>query len=254
MGGGRYDCAGNETERQPMKPNVLIAGLLAGAALMGQTLAARADAANLVVVELFTSQGCSSCPPADALLNKLAQRSDVLPLALHVDYWDYIGWADSFARPEHTTRQKAYAHVAGSRTIYTPQMVIGGDDQIVGARPMDVADAVMKHLHEGPGVAITLEPLDGGMRVVATPTQARLGSMLVQLVRFVPIQTVSIERGENAGKTVTYSNVVTNWEVVGEWGGGAPLDLEIPVPGDDAAAVVLQKVGNGRIVAASRLR
>ena len=92
-----------------------------------------------VVVELFTSQGCSSCPPADALLHELSKRDDVIPLALHVDYWDYIGWKDSFAQPAFTARQRGYAQASGRRAIYTPQMIIGGQFDVVGNRPMDVA-------------------------------------------------------------------------------------------------------------------
>ena len=93
-----------------------------------------------VVVELFTSQGCAACPPADALLGELARHEDVIALALHVDYWDYIGWEDVFARPEFTQRQHAYGHAAGSTVVYTPQMIVGGQERVVGVRPMAVAD------------------------------------------------------------------------------------------------------------------
>ena len=91
---------------------------------------------NPVVVELFTSQGCSSCPPADALMHDLAAREDVIPLALHVDYWDYIGWKDPFGNPAHADRQRAYAAAGNRRTIYTPEMVVGGVTDIVGTQPM----------------------------------------------------------------------------------------------------------------------
>ncbi len=100
---------------------------------------------NPVVVELFTSQGCSSCPPADAILGDLAGRDDVIALALHVDYWDYIGWKDTFADPSYTKRQRAYARVAGARNIYTPQMVVGGMDHLVGVRPMELSDLIERH-------------------------------------------------------------------------------------------------------------
>lgn len=233
-----------------MKLHGLIAIVLASVVLLGTSSDGQAESNNRVVVELFTSQGCSSCPPADALLHRLAQRRDVLPLALHVDYWDYIGWADNFARPEHTLRQKAYAHVAGSRTIYTPQMVIGGMEQIVGARPMEVADAVMEHRNQGPGVDLVAERHGDAVRVRAQPPGTSVGTLIVQLVRYSPEQVVQIKRGENAGKTLSYINIVTSWEIVEEWSGAASLDLEIPVQGDDAAAVILQQVGNGRIVAA----
>lgn len=235
-----------------MKLNTIIAGLFAAVLTCGLAQADEAEGAGPVVVELFTSQGCSSCPPADALLNRLANRSDVLPLALHVDYWDYIGWKDAFARPEHTSRQKAYAHVAGARTIYTPQMVIGGVEQIVGARPMEVADAVMKHLRDG--YIVQLSAVEEGDEVrVTAPALERDDSFAVHHVRFMPEATVAIKRGENAGKTLVYSNVVTGWDVLGEWSGNAPLDMLVPANNDGGAAVILQHQGIGPIVGAVKL-
>ncbi|PRY26736.1 hypothetical protein CLV78_101837 [Aliiruegeria haliotis] len=236
-----------------MKRNTLLAGLFAGAALLGAVATAVAEPRNLVVVELFTSQGCSSCPPADELLTRMAARDDVLPLALHVDYWDYIGWADSFARPEHTKRQKAYAHVAGSRTIYTPQMIVSGDEQIVGTRPMELADAIMKHAASGPIARVSAERDGDRLQVVVPAVTLPGGTAVLQLVRFMPEKTVRIDRGENQGKTISYSNIVTAWDVVGEWSGEADLVAEVPVPGPEAAAVILQAAGHGRILGAARV-
>ncbi|RYH09829.1 thioredoxin family protein [Tropicimonas sp. IMCC6043] len=238
-----------------MRAKTLIAGLVAAMGLLWQTPAAQADPgakAGPVVVELFTSQGCSSCPPADALLQELAERSDVLPLALHVDYWDYIGWKDSFARPEHTARQKRYAHSAGSRTIYTPQMVVGGVDQIVGTRPMAVTDAVMRHLQMGPVVDLSARRSGDSIRVTA-PKPDVPGNYRVQLVRFLPEKTVRIERGENAGQTMEYINIVTDWRVLGDWSGLEPLDMSFPVPGPEKSAVIVQQAKQGAIVGALRL-
>ena len=118
------------------------------ALILSMTVSTARAAEPVVVVELYTSQGCSSCPPADKLLAELASRKDVLPLALHVDYWDYIGWADVFADPAYTKRQRAYARVAGSRSIYTPQMIVGGKDHVIGFKPMAVA-GVMGGEHSG---------------------------------------------------------------------------------------------------------
>ncbi|SNT10561.1 DUF1223 domain-containing protein [Tropicimonas sediminicola] len=236
-----------------MKLFALAAGLAAGLPIVCLSATAQADE-NRVVIELFTSQGCSSCPPADELLERLAERDDVLPLALHVDYWDYIGWADSFARPEHTRRQKAYARIAGSRSIYTPQMIIGGVEQIVGTRPMEVADAVMRHVQQGPAIDLDVERDGDTLRIMSdTPATAR-GPLLVQLVRYMPHQVVEIGRGENAGRTLTYTNIVTEWSILAEWTGAEPLDLSAEVPGPDAVAVIVQKAGNGRILAAADLR
>ncbi|MFD0981367.1 DUF1223 domain-containing protein [Tropicimonas aquimaris] len=236
-----------------MKLFALAAGLAAGLPIVCLSGPARADE-NRVVIELFTSQGCSSCPPADELLERLAERDDVLPLALHVDYWDYIGWADSFARPEHTRRQKAYAKIAGSRSIYTPQMIIGGVEQIVGTRPMEVADAVMRHVQQEPAIDLDVERDGDTVRIMSdTPVTAK-GPLLVQLVRYMPHQVVEIGRGENAGRTLTYTNIVTEWSILAEWTGSEPLDLSAEVPGPDAVAVIVQKAGNGRILAAADLR
>ncbi|MGB0903236.1 DUF1223 domain-containing protein, partial [Halocynthiibacter sp.] len=121
-----------------------------------------------VVIELFTSQGCSSCPPADALMHKLAARSDVIALSMHVDYWDYIGWKDEFGRAENTARQKAYAHAAGRRSVYTPQMIIGGVDSVVGTHPMDVADLVAKHAARQKDVVLKVARAGGKITILAT--------------------------------------------------------------------------------------
>ena len=105
-------------------------------------IGAAAAADRPVVVELYTSQGCSSCPPADAILAELADREDVIALAFHVDYWDYIGWKDIFADPANTLRQRNYARVAGARSVYTPQMIVDGQDHVVGTKPMKLAEHI----------------------------------------------------------------------------------------------------------------
>ena len=121
----------------------IIAVALAACLSVASAGAARAE--SPVMVELFTSQGCSSCPPADALLAELADRDDVIAMALHVDYWDYIGWKDKFADPAFTKRQKLYAYAAGTRTIYTPQMIVNGREHVVGSKPMKLADLIERH-------------------------------------------------------------------------------------------------------------
>ena len=210
-----------------------------------------------VVIELYTSQGCSSCPPADGLLAKLANRPDIIALALHVDYWDYIGWADKFADPAFTKRQKDYAKAAGHRTVYTPQMIIGGRDQLVGAKPMELADLIAAHAKLEPAARMTVQ-LDGSKLVVLAERNgsARLpNKMVLQLVRFDPMRSVDIKRGENAGKTINYANIVTSWTPVKKWDGSAPLRATIDVGGNASPlAVILQAAGNGPIVAAAQLR
>jgi hypothetical protein len=222
---------------------VLGIGLAGGAMADGQP----------VVVELFTSQGCSSCPPADALLAELAKRDDVLPLALHVDYWDYIGWVDSFADPAHTARQKAYAHAAGARTIYTPQMVVGGVEQLIGTRAMELGELIEAHGARPSPVELSVARRSARVTIHAEAKGALPAGvvMVVQLVRFKPEEAVAIARGENAGRTITYTNIVTDWREIGRWTGAAPLDLAADAPGPDRAAVILQEEGPGAILAAA---
>ena len=214
---------------------------------------AQATSRSAVVVELFTSQGCASCPPADDFFADLAADPDVIPLALHVDYWDYIGWPDKFADPKFTDRQKAYASVAGSRMIYTPQLIIGGLDQVEGNQPAQVEALIRRHLDAAQGVTLTLER-DGDTIVIrAVAPGAFAEPVRVQLVRFRPAETVTIERGENAGRTITYRNIVTSWQALGDWTGEAPLALETSAPGADPAVVILQKSGPSAILAAARI-
>ncbi len=207
-----------------------------------------------VVVELYTSQGCSSCPPADKILHKLATRSDVIALSLHVDYWDYIGWKDTFAHPENTSRQRSYARAAGSRTIYTPQMVIGGITHVIGNRPMDVLDAVDELYGKNTGVSLDVARRGDRVTIDASLTHGRARAMLVQLVRYNPISSVAIGRGENAGRTIEYSNIVTEWRQIKKWDGSSPLDMAVTVSGDEAVVVIVQAAGHGRIMAAAELR
>ncbi|SLN54962.1 DUF1223 domain-containing protein [Roseisalinus antarcticus] len=228
--------------RHALSAAVLSLALGAGAAL--------ADTPK-VVVELFTSQGCSSCPPADAMLRDLAQRDDVIALALHVDYWDYIGWADIFASPAFTERQKAYARAAGERMVYTPQMIIGGVDPVVGTRPMQVADLLRAHSEVARSVSLGLRATGDEVEITAEG-EGDWADCIVQLVRYLPERTVEIDRGENAGRTLVYANVVTSWEVVGEWDGQGTFSLTVP-RGDQPLAVIVQREGHGAILAAAAL-
>ena len=228
---------------------------LAAAALIALAPAASAredGGAGPVVVELFTSQGCSACPTADRLLAELAEREDVLALALHVDYWDYIGWEDAFADPAHTARQKAYAHAAGERMIYTPQMVVQGEHRVVGTRVRDLRAALGEEEGQETGVALDASRHGDAVRVEARAAAPFDPPVVVQLVRYDPHRSVAITRGENAGHTLDYANIVTSWERVGTWDGRAPLSLDLDAKGDDHAAVLLQEPGPGVVLAAAR--
>jgi hypothetical protein len=207
-----------------------------------------------VVVELYTSQGCSSCPPADALLEELVQQPGVIALSLHVDYWDYIGWQDTFGNARFTARQKAYAHAAGEKMIYTPQIIVAGGERLVGNEGDAVAVAVQRGAARPSDVALQLSR-EGDMVTIraqsATPLPA---PVRVQLVRYLPQQTVEIAGGENAGQIVTYSNIVTDWQIIGEWAGQDPLAMTVPAAGSEPVVVILQNEGPAEIVAAARLR
>lgn len=206
-----------------------------------------------VVVELYTSQGCSSCPPADELMHTLAEREDVIALALHVDYWDYIGWKDDYADPAHTQRQQRYAHEGGRNMIYTPQMIINGRDDVVGARSMELADLIAKHRAAAQPQAIRAYRKDGQV-VIESLDGATPGAMgEIHLVRYDPMRVSKITRGENAGRTLTYVNVVDDWQVLGRWDGSAPLSLVAQLDGDLPAVVLLQAPGPGRILSAARV-
>ncbi len=213
---------------------------------------ALAESEQGVVVELYTSQGCSSCPPADALMAKISTMPGVIGLALHVDYWDYIGWKDTFGQAQFTERQKAYAHTAGEKMIYTPQMIVAGLARVAGNQPAEVAEAVAA-VKPSP-VQLTLARQDSNLVINASGALGSLGEVSVQLVHYTDQALVDIGRGENAGLTVTYHNIVTAWQTVGAWTGAEPLHLVTPA-GDGPVVVILQSgPGLGQVIAAARLK
>lgn len=223
--------------------------LLASALGLASPVAMAGD--NVVMVELFTSQGCSSCPPADHTLGRLADRDDVLPLSMHVDYWDYLGWRDTFGSPEHTKRQYAYRDTMGARVVYTPQMVVQGSHDVPGCRG-DLVEAAIAEAAAATSPAqirITREP---GMASaeISTTTDAR--DCTVWMASYQQEAVVRIDRGENAGETMTYSNVVDKLMKVRAWDGSGPLSVDLPVPQPGhGVAIWLQDNKTGRILAAS---
>ncbi len=225
--------------------------------LAGWTMfAAPAFAADRpVVIELFTSQGCPSCPPADGFFEQLAARDDVLALSLHVDYWDYIGWKDTFGSPAHTARQRGYAAAAGRKMVYTPQIIVNGADQVVGTRYREVTDLIDKYLAAPEnGIAVQVRREGGQVHLEARSESPREMPLMVQFARYMPKATVEIERGENAGRTITYTNVVTDLVKVAEWDTQKPLTLDIDWPDGAPLAVLLQYPDQGTIEAAAELR
>jgi hypothetical protein len=214
---------------------------------------APAGAEDVVVIELYTSQGCSSCPPADDFVAALSADPRLLPLALHVDYWDYIGWADKFAQGKFTDRQRAYAKAIGSRTIYTPQLIIGGQDRIEGFAPEETAEHLERHLALSTDVKLRVERKGDTLTIRAEADPPLDEPVRVQLVRYVPEETVTIERGENAGKTITYRNIVTAWDGLGTWSGQEPMEISVPFSGSQPGAVIVQSEGPSAILAAARI-
>lgn len=206
-----------------------------------------------VVVELFTSQGCSSCPPADEFMKELAARGDVIALSLHVDYWDYIGWKDEFADPKNAKRQRAYASTAGRRSVYTPEMIINGQSDIVGAKPMAVAMAIEDHKADEKHVALTLTRAGDQVAIAVSPLVSEPGVMDIIMLRYQAARVANIVRGENAGKTIKYINVTQDWQVVTQWDGLMPLETKVDAPGEFPLVVLVQSHNHGPIRAAAQL-
>lgn len=216
---------------------------------------AQADGDKLTVVELFTSQGCSSCPPADALLTDLAKRPDVLALSMHVDYWDYIGWKDPYASPDNTERQRRYARRFGLGYVYTPQMVVQGMTQMTGSNRSAVLDGIA--LAENmPRVDVAIDRAgDGAVVRVGDAVDGNRTANLLAVV-FDRSHTNPVRRGENSGRTLTHSDVVRGMRSVGTWNGKA-MDVKLLLgdfaKGHDACAVILQSQTTGAILGAAVL-
>ena len=215
----------------------------------------RAQTGTPVVVELFTSQGCSSCPPADDLMKDLIKREDVIGLALHVDYWDYIGWKDEYGNPDYTRRQKGYAATGGRRMVYTPQMIVNGQEDVVGARGMEVVDLINRYKNAPEPVSVTVTRDGGSVVISVKPSDGSgggAGPYDVHLVRYTPLRNAHITRGELAGRDFEYVNIVDGWTVVGQWDGRDPAKLSAQIDGDRPAVILIQRAGYGAIVAAAR--
>lgn len=224
--------------------------------LLALPLAARA--AEPVVVELFTSQGCSSCPPADAYLGELAQRPDVIALSFHVDYWNYIGWTDPYASKFATERQRAYARQLNLRYVYTPQMVVDGTTQGIGSERSAIAEliaAAKADKRPRPGLTLLRRP-DGAVAIHVDAAAAAKPATL-WLLGFDREHTTAVLRGENQGARLRDYQVVRSSSRVGTWSGKA-LDLSVPaaeIAGDGGVVVLLQEDnGAGRIIGAAQLK
>ncbi len=247
---------------RPLGPLVGPSACLFACALLMASAAYGAGSAQSTspkaVVELFTSQGCSSCVPADAYFSELAKRGDVVALSLHVDYWDYLGWHDTLGAHAHSERQRAYAAVHGTSRIYTPQIVVDGDASFVGSDRRSV-EAALKA--SSLSVPVTMRRGNEAVEIeVAARPDGDSNPATIRLVLLTSEATVAIGRGENAGSTIDYYNVVRDIRPVGMWDGDAvKITLpqhEIMSDGVDACAIIVQEDrpdGPGPIIGAALL-
>lgn len=226
---------------------------LAGIMLIGLAAVAQAQPtpARPVVIELFTSQGCSSCPPADALLSELAERPDVLPLAFHVTYWNRLGWRDPFSLDTATDRQRAYQRLLGDDTVYTPQMIVDGRVDVIGSDRAGVARAIAQ-ARGAAVVPIGLSRTAQGLRIqVAATSGAAARDAQLLLIGYDSQHRTAVARGENAGRQLSESNIVRSFSTLTTWS-GQTLDLASSAPTAERAAVILQ-ARDGRILGAAVL-
>ena len=236
-----------------IKPLALGAAFLAGTAAILIAAAPAATPAEPVLVELFTSQGCSSCPPADALAAKLATEPNLVVVTRPVTYWDRLGWKDTLAREENTSLQRAYAAkgLAGNNGVYTPQIVVDGARGAVGSNGAQVRQLIGQSA--AASTVIAVKPVSGGALAVgvAGPDKAHGEVMLLALSSR---ETVRIGSGENGGRKIDYSNVLRSERKLADWNGGK---LSLPVAADslhvggaDRYAIVLREANGGKVLAA----
>ena len=222
-----------------------------GAALVsgiGGPPAFAADAAHPTVIELFQSQGCSSCPPANASLIEFSARPDVLALNFAVDYWDRLGWKDTFARPEYTQRQYDYAHSLRGSGVYTPQIVVNGRADGVGDEVSEMEALARKTDRGASGPEVRIE---GGEVVIGAGAAPAHGAD-VWLALYDPrTVNVAVPRGENAGRTLPHKNIVHRLVLVGHWNGEA-AHFALPSGEGLSRAVLVQSAGAGPIIAAAK--
>jgi hypothetical protein len=198
------------------------------------------------VLELFTSQGCSSCPPADKLLGELASDPSLISISLPIDYWDYLGWKDTLADPRHSARQRAYSGVRGDREVYTPQVVVNGSVHALGSSKNSIEKAVAKSRVNPATLSLPVQAsFANGVLSVSLPERGGLStSAEIWITAVSHAVSVTIQRGENRGKTITYHNVARRWLRLGQWQGKAnswtiPL-RDFAADGVDGASVFVQ--------------
>ena len=231
---------------------------LSGAAVAGLIVPALGEPQGRpVVVELFTSQGCSASPPADALLAELSREPGIVALSLNVDYWDYLGWRDTLGSADCTQRQRDYAARRGDGRVYTPQAVINGRTEMLGSDRDGLLSAIARERGRDAGaVPVSLSSGERELRVEigAAPSDDLRRNATIWVATMVPRAVVDVERGENAGRTITYTNVVRKIVPAGMWQ-GQPTKLSLPRPAimaeGTSCVALLQADGMGPILGAS---
>ena len=226
--------------------------LALAAAVAGTTLATQAFAGEpRAVIELFTSQGCSSCPPADKLMGELAKDPSLVTMSLAVDYWDYLGWKDTLALHGHSNRERAYADARGDREVYTPQVVVNGVVHVLGSDKAAIENAIAQTRRDAAPltVPVTMSVADGTVTVTVPAATGSHSSGEVWLCPVTAEAQIAVGRGENSGHTLNYYNVVRRWVKLGDWNGQAQTftlpvskipDADFSLKDVDHLAVVVQ--------------
>ena len=230
-------------------------GLLTMAASFAKAEDVAKPSGGLTVVELFTSQGCSSCPPADEVLGQLVKKypDNVLALSYHVDYWNYIGWQDPFSKSTFSDYQRDYAAVWNSRRVYTPQMIINGRHDVVGSQKNNVLSALVKAKNETSPLHIDIaDQTENGTLKLNISSNSELAGANILLVTYTPTHTTQVKRGENRGRSLTNYNIVRSVEKMGAYN-GKHQQLTVAKPNEYAGAVLLQDPKTMQILAAATL-
>ncbi|MEO1044839.1 MAG: DUF1223 domain-containing protein [Pseudomonadota bacterium] len=240
--------------------SLLASGTLLAGMIGFQVMDSKADDGGMemdhaVLAELFTSQGCSSCPPADAVAAELAQNPDIVVVSRPVTYWDRLGWKDTLARESNTRLQRSYASRGFARAgVYTPQMVINGRAAAIGSRGYRVRDLIMAEQKRNPSAKLDITHNDAG-DITVTVSGKSNSSANVTLLALDSSETVNVGRGENGGRTLTYSNVLMHEDVIGAWKGGRKTFTvtrdALTLAGADRYAIVVQQPRGGEVMAAS---
>lgn len=248
------DDAGPALFCEAMRTRRIFWGALFAALVLTQQTA-DAGPKRPVVVELFTSQSCNTCPPADAFLGRLAERKDVLAMTLPITYWDMLGWKDTFGTEENTHRQKAYAAAMGRGGVYTPQIVVDGVSDAVGSREAAVDAAIAAREADMTAIPLELRATQAEIHISVGQSDANgTADATIWLFRILTKASVNVRAGENSGRLLSYRNIVRDVRAVGQWK-GQPVSLDLPrtlvaANPHDAIAIVVQQGGYGRILGA----